>query len=418
MGDKASNSEEKDYGYLYAVFGGLSFFAAIILAIYSTYEIHTATFHDIAEKNNATQQALALPLFFTTLTGMFYVLYNLQLQRKTLLAQIVSNEQNVLEFKQQVAEAKDSNKHFENQNKTLLNQQADNSFFNLLEHHKLFLNNMSISNEKILILYNKLRIDSITYKKNVEIQEFNSITKTQCNPTYKYDLNKSDDFKFLSGYFNNIRLIIEFINLNFSEDYTKLNFYHKIFYNSINSINQRLLGAAIDYKIFDIPSNKGFDYLDSYKDKDDWYKSTQPSFPVLKLNGSDSFDTIDIKSESLNDYSEKIEIVSFFSNDLQLKLNNYVIKIIENSGAVSYNETFTINRTFGLGDEIEIDLGVIFQNIIGNETLSVSKKFSIAFLFKYSEFEFTIYQNYVFERKYISLDNYINWLKRINNINN
>ena len=48
----SNNTSEKNLGYLYAVFGGLAFFAAIAFAICNTYQIYTTNFDTVSLKND------------------------------------------------------------------------------------------------------------------------------------------------------------------------------------------------------------------------------------------------------------------------------------------------------------------------------------------------------------------------------
>ncbi len=378
----SNNTSEKNLGYLYAVFGGLAFFAAIAFAICNTYQIYTTNFDTVSLKNDATQQALALPLFFTSIAGMFYVLYNLDLQRKTLLAQIESNKQNVDEFRQQVIEAKDSNKHFEKQNETLINQQSDNTFFNLIDLHKKLLNETNAQS----ILAEARKLSSIyleKYTEHLDNKKFQTLFQTQSNPAYRFAFEKNNVTDIIQMFIINSKTIINFIDTRLHHN---AEFYHSVFYNNLTNKEKYFLGLFFEFELFGLKKNSIFQY-ELYFRNESKFTSDYGFFPAIDSN----FITNRIPEHLYIQFSNILSIKSL--SPIPVKGFNLDFVTIK----VSELKLFKVNIEKEFFDTQVINLRDVFEYVFSELTTGRNYSLNLEYNFLHGKTAYVVYDKKNFQ---------------------
>lgn len=263
----------------YFIYGIVS----ICLSVFSLFKglnrVSDSNFTNYAEWNDLMQANLALPAFLASLGGIFFVVDNLKLQRNTLLVQIEANNMQYEELKLQILESKESNEHFKKQNETLLNQQADNTFFNLINlnkevNYQLAENNFFTDSKNNIIRQYK------PYAIGISENSFASLSETIYDPEFYFSTRESEGTTKFRTFATNSKDIIDFIEERLC---SQGSFYHKLFYNLLSSQEKFFLGFFVEFELFGLKNPSSFDYSAYYKTQLE-YTSKFKRFPALKAD--------------------------------------------------------------------------------------------------------------------------------------
>ena len=295
---------------------------------------------------------IGIPGLWFSLSGLLFVVDNLNLQRNTLLVQIDSNELLLDDLEQQINEWKDSTNESKIQNATLEQQQADNTFFNLLTLFKELMreinNEINLSElENSNLIYNK---EYFVYANSYTFPNFNS---TLHNPFYKYniDIKNNNLFKMFAVNANDI---INFIDDRFK---TRTEFYHKIFYNLLSPAEKFFIGFFIEFELYNFKNTTSFNYKDYYNTKG------------LLKNNINYFPAISVSTRQVKTELTQLDSVKLFSILHILNIDNIEkLKISKVKRIVKRNdffiEDFIENETSDNLGKKHYELNDIIKNMI------------------------------------------------------
>lgn len=210
-----------------------------------------------------------------SLAGLFFVLDNLQLQRETLLLQ-------KKELENQIDEMRVSNEHFNSQNKSIINQQYQTTFFNILSSYGDMVANIKFGEEHgysgISNYYVQLDSQIAIYNQDLSNKTFERYEATHLNPIYKLE----DDKFAWDSYFENLVTLLEFIDSKLSDE-----LYYKLVNNSLSISEKYVIGLYcenIENKYSRYFRQCKFDYSQFYKNHGNTYKLSEESyFPSVSI---------------------------------------------------------------------------------------------------------------------------------------
>jgi hypothetical protein len=206
------------------------------------------------------------------------IIITILLQRKELALQREELKQNRYEL-QRTADAQTA------QNNTLLNQQYQTTFFNLLSGHNELISNLSFYGTTSngydgLTAFHKIVIDnSLSFNMALSDRYFKNSEETGLNPAY----NLISNDHFFVSLFDDLKTQIKFIDEKLND---KL--YHEILYNRLSVYEKYLIGLYCDCNDNDSAKfiqSLRHDYNRYYKESGYQYKLVPENyFPHIKIN--------------------------------------------------------------------------------------------------------------------------------------
>jgi hypothetical protein len=284
-----------------------------------------------------------------SLAGLFFVLDNLQLQRETLNLQR-------LELKNQIEEMKLSNDHFGSQNKSLINQQYQTTFFSLLNNHTTLVSSLSFYNilgfEGLSNFYNDITNQARAYKGFISAKRFHQFPFTSKNPLYPLEVNKHSLESFLSDFITIVKLIDEKLPEQLYYDITN---------NYLTVYEKYFIGLYCDcfedeYTAF-IKTHK-YDFLKYYKKQDATYNLTSSTyFPVIEMRREykqEMYLTEITDSENFFDFYFWVTR-DFYSRAVTLeKINVHVYRYDQNNNVITdFHIPITNESPSGIGQWVD-----------------------------------------------------------------
>lgn len=162
------------------------------------------------------------------------IIITILLQRKELSLQRQELEETRAELRR-TADAQDA------QNKFLLNQQYQTTFFSLMSGHSELIESFMIWEKRgfegLAEFYNKMLMDVGRYANWIERRSFPNKDATSDNPAFSLLFNED----FLYSIFDDLRTLIEFI-----DDKLEDSSYHEILYNRLTVYEKYLIGLYCD----------------------------------------------------------------------------------------------------------------------------------------------------------------------------
>lgn len=259
---------------------------------------------------------------FVTIAGLFLVLDNLALQRKTLLQQQEEISQGKIsidlqreELKTANTEAKKSNEYFEKQNASFLEQQYHNLFFKLLENHTKLITLLTFKTGQ-----GHSGIDK-WYKETLEnvnkYKRYHSrIMNLQIAKEYPVYVVRSNE-EIFNLMVSSICHLILFIKEKLSDN----TFFHQTVYNALTNSEKYFLGYhAYNCRLRDLSLFKtsSFNYLELFeKNKGFFDMEKHHYFPVVEI----SFKNLNFRVFENSDLIKNSFLTDMFILDFNLIAN-------------------------------------------------------------------------------------------------
>lgn len=261
-----------------------------ILLVVIDYKIHLIfQFQDISD----LATILAGPSgICASLAGLFFVLENLELQRKTIHQQQVSIDQQKdsidlqrQELQNQILEMKESNEYFKQQTETFKVQSTESTFFQLLENHRSLISSLTFEETVGYSGLNKYY--QAIKSKNTEYyraSKTGNVREIHIGSYYPVRLLKPQ-VENIEQIYSNIKHLVEFIKQKLDN---KL-FYHQTLYNTLSKAEKYILGIyCINFQKDAIPllQSDVFNYLIEFQGSGNSYFDFEqvPFFPELSFS--------------------------------------------------------------------------------------------------------------------------------------
>ncbi|MBA4241821.1 MAG: hypothetical protein C0448_13940 [Sphingobacteriaceae bacterium] len=272
---------------------------------------------------NCIEGIFLLGGFIASIAGICFVIDNLTLQRRSLIKQSIDIAHQRIEIKQNIQEAKDANKQYEAQTKIMSVQQAESTFFNLLNNQKTLVNNYSYNGilglEALNMNINNFKSNLSRYKESLSQQQFKDIDWTFYHPLKLYE--DSDSFKTFADYCVHI---ISFIQEKLDDN----EFYHSTYYYNMSNSEKYIIGFLIvnDIIVFNdlTPLYKFY-----YQENTAYIKEYDGYFPTCFV---DKPNNVELKVNISNAIKSKMTLkrattYKFNTYDDGVKLKSYSLRL-------------------------------------------------------------------------------------------
>lgn len=207
-------------------------FAASLFVIGSWYYTYV-TLNDEEDRGTFGDMFGAVNALFSGL-AFVGIIVTILLQRKELSLQRQELEETRAELKR-TADAQDT------QNKFLLNQQYQSTFFSLMSGHSELIESFMIWNKRgfegLAAFYDKMLMDVDNYTYCIDRKSFPNKDATSNNPAFSLLFNED----VLHSIFDDLRTLIKFI-----DDKLQDPLYHEILYNRLTVYEKYLIGLYCD----------------------------------------------------------------------------------------------------------------------------------------------------------------------------
>ncbi len=309
-----------------------------------------------------------------SLAGLFFVLENLELQRKTIQQQQESIDLQRQELQNQILEMKESNEYFKQQTETFKTQTAESTFFQLLDNHRSLISSLTFDDT---IGYNGLNryYQSIKTKNTLYYQAaYTGVIYDLVIASYYPVRLLKPQVENIEQIYSNIYHLVDLIK----EKLNNKTFYHQTFYNTLSKAEKYLLGIyCINFKKNDIPVFKSdvFNYIAEFEGSGNSYIDLEsvPFFPNLSFNFVQAwYNTSDEGRDSLNPRTNWTSIkINMTDNEQSHLVVLKEISIAYDFQGKDYEEKSEWD--IPISESIEINLYALFEKHVYKNVLKLFK---------------------------------------------